>query len=184
MIGIIVSCAMLMKINKDMFEKSGAPDMDFQREGARFMGVLMLGVCVALWSGCDGDSGSEEEQVVGYYQIADNEVPEEIEMDVPPPPPEPEPEKIAAKEDPNAGPVSLVDQENMDETAEEIQQDFDDGLDEANDALQAFVEEFGRFPKSMGELLRAGELAMSPRLPSGKKMSFNRETRKFFFEDK
>lgn len=142
--------------------------------------IAVLGVALFLGAGCGDDEGesSIEQNGPGFHQIAESEVPE---IEIPPAPETPAAQAAPAAQ---AEPVKKMYGDEEDETAAEIAQDFQDGLDEANDALEAFVDARGAFPKSMTELIGAGELSMAPRVPPGKALKFDRERRKFVFIDK
>ncbi len=127
---------------------------------------------------------AEGENVPGYYEIADEDVPDiklevaSLEAAPPPPPlpgvpapPPPPPKRQKTPDDP------------PDETPEEIEQDFNGMLDQANDALESFASGHGRFPNSLQELLDEGELTMAPKAPPGKRLSFDRSSRKFVYVD-
>jgi len=141
--------------------------------------AAVVAVSALLFVGCGGEDVSEVEEDAGdIHNVPDSEVPE-IEIA------EIEPEPEAVSQGPEAPkPVAVMPGDPEDESAEDIQADYDSMLDAANDALEEFYDNNGRFPKSMAELLNEGALTMVPRVPPGKKLIFDRTQRKFAYADK
>lgn len=141
-----------------------------------------LGLALAMSVGCGGGDVREdpdEAAKAGFYDIPESEVPEiEIVM------PEPAPVDAAVTKAATEGATTTFASSEEDETEEEIMQDFQDQLDEANDALESFVDDMGRFPKSMKEVLDVGELTSMPKPPPGKKLHFDRSSRRLVWVDK
>jgi len=144
--------------------------------------VRALMAAALLATGCGGgdDYGAPEASIPSMYDLPDNQVPEIVIEDPEAPAPAPDPSMAAA----NTEPQELLPSDEKDETEEDIKEDFDSMLYEANDALESFYDDNGRFPNSMKELLEQGELTMAPRPPAGKKLAFDRTQRKFVFVDK
>ena len=147
--------------------------------------LIRLGAVLALstfmFVGCGGEDVAEVEEDPGdIHSVPAAEVPE-IEIAEADLAPDPEPVSTG-REAPKPVPVMPGDPE--DESDEDIQEDYDSMLDDANDALEEFYDNNGRFPKSMAELLNEGALTMAPRVPPGKRLIFDRTTRKFTFVDK
>jgi len=169
----------MMKPNNDVSD----PFLFITNSSSFSKSVIALGVglVLILGVGCGGgddeaSAGDLEYNAPGFYEIPESEVPE-IEI------PEPvimETVETAAKPE---GVKTLPSQEE-DETEAEIMQDFADGLEEANDALESFVDDNGRFPKNMNEVLAQGELSQLPKAPPGKKLGWDRATRKLIWKDK
>ncbi len=144
--------------------------------------LAALALSVAL-CGCGGEDDSssapgEEYEPPNIHDVADADVPE-IEVETPA-----APAPIPGQAGPQEQPQNMAASVEADETAEDIQQAYNSGINAANDALESFYRDMGRFPKSMKELLDQGELTMAPRVPPGKKLIFSREERKFMFMDK
>lgn len=143
--------------------------------------MMSLGLGLAVCAGCGGVEVREDSEASakqGFYDIPESEVPE-IEIVMPEPAPVDATITAAAAE----GVTKTLPSSEEDETQEEIMQAFDDQLDAANDAVESFVDSMGRFPKSMNEVLDIGELTAIPTPPPGKKLKFDRSTRKLVFVD-
>lgn len=136
-------------------------------------------VSALLFVGCGGEDVAEVDEDAGdIHSVPASQVPE-IEIA------EIEPEPEAVSQGPEAPkPVAVMPGDPEDESEEDIQADYNDMLDAANDALEEFYDNNGRFPKSMAELLNEGALTMAPRVPPGKKLIFDRTQRKFAYADK
>lgn len=141
--------------------------------------LLAVVAAALIAGGCGGGAdeyGAPEESVPSMHDIPEDQVPEIVIEE----PEAPDPTMAAA----NAEPEKLLPGEEDDETEEDIQEDYDSMLNAANDALESFFDDNGRFPNSMKELLEQGELSMMPRTPAGKRLGFDRAQRKFVYIDK
>lgn len=143
-----------------------------------FLVTTVLGLALAAGAGCSEEIDTSPENLgAGFYDIPEEEIPE-IEMPAPPPP---KAEPIVAQTTQGAPEPQRGPNDPVDETEEEAKDLIQDGLDEANDALESFVDENHRFPKSVMELMTDGDLSMLPPPPKGKKLGFDRSQRKFIW---
>jgi len=156
-----------------------SPEPDSRRSFLLLAPVVMASL---LLVGCGGgDEVADMEEPAGnIHEVADADVPEiEIgDLEPEPVPAFPEVGQEAPK------PVAVMPGDDADESEEDVQQDYNSMLNAANDALESFFDNNGRFPKSMTELLNEGELTMAPRVPAGKRLIFDRTTRRFAYVDK
>ena len=93
--------------------------------------AAVVAVSALLFVGCGGEEVAEVEEDAGdFHNVPDSEVPE-IEIA------EIEPEPEAVSQGPEAPkPVAVMPGDPEDESAEDIQADYDSMLDAANDALE------------------------------------------------